>query len=167
VIDKHWRPLIAEEKQLLKKLLAVEPELPRRLGTKSAIRRPTTPTLPRTSPGANAKLHVQSPGIMTANLPGVLPQRRSTCTHKPPNNDANLTRSSSTQFGLDDVKLNGRLIDEAFTSSEVRAEIHRVLRQKWIEAGCPWRSSSRKPPPNWDSIRQMREAGIPLGEIYH
>jgi hypothetical protein len=32
MIDKHWRPLTAEEKQLLKKLLAVEPELPRRLG---------------------------------------------------------------------------------------------------------------------------------------
>jgi hypothetical protein len=41
------------------------------------------------------------------------------------------------QFGLDDVKLNDRLIDEAFTSSKARAEIHRVLRHKWIEAGRP------------------------------
>jgi hypothetical protein len=65
-----------------------------------------------------------------------------------------------TQFGLDDVKLNDRLIDEAFTSSKARAEIHRVLRQKWIEAGCPWRSSSRKPPPNWDPYKQLQDAGL-------
>jgi hypothetical protein len=41
------------------------------------------------------------------------------------------------QFGLDDVELNDQLVHEAFRDSKVRAEIHRVLRHKWIEAGRP------------------------------
>jgi hypothetical protein len=40
------------------------------------------------------------------------------------------------------------------------------LRDQWIREGCLWRGRPEKRPPNWDRIRQMREAGIPLSEIY-
>jgi hypothetical protein len=65
-----------------------------------------------------------------------------------------------TQFGLDDVELNDQLVHEAFRDSKVRAEIHRVLRQKWIEAGSPWRGLSDEKPPNWDPYKQLHGAGL-------
>jgi rubredoxin len=37
---------------------------------------------------------------------------------------------------------------------------HEEWRKKWISTGMRWRSSVRPPPPGWDPVKQLREAGL-------
>jgi hypothetical protein len=50
------------------------------------------------------------------------------------------------EFGYDDF---------AAGDADLRPARHRELRRRWIDAGRPWWSQSRPPPPGWDPARQL------------
>ena len=56
-----------------------------------------------------------------------------------------------TQFGYDDA---------AGGDVERRREVYGELRRRWVAAGFPWSSRSRRPPDGWDPIAQMEAAGL-------
>lgn len=53
-----------------------------------------------------------------------------------------------TRFGVD-------------TTEPWSPERHGELRQRWVEAGCPWWSGEQKPPQRWDPQRQLRAVEEP------
>jgi len=55
--------------------------------------------------------------------------------------------SCGTHFGYDDV---------AGGDAHARRDVHRHLRGLWLSRGCPWFSTSRPEPPEWDSTQQLQ-----------
>ncbi|TMF64503.1 MAG: hypothetical protein E6I14_03380 [Chloroflexi bacterium] len=55
--------------------------------------------------------------------------------------------SCGTHFGYEDAA-GGDVL--------ARPARYLVLREKWMAAGYPWFSPSRRPPSGWDPIRQLR-----------
>lgn len=51
--------------------------------------------------------------------------------------------SCGTEFGYDDA-----------------SKSHRELRQLWLAAGAPWRSSRVSIPEGWNAVDQIRAAGL-------
>lgn len=57
------------------------------------------------------------------------------------------------QFGYDD----GSAEDE-----NLRAQVYTEWRKRWIAEGMRWNSKGRKPPHEWDPIKQLRSIGVEL-----
>ncbi len=55
------------------------------------------------------------------------------------------------QFGYDDA---------AGGDTEARRTTYENWRQRWIDAGMPWKSRGTKPSDNWDPLEQLKAIGI-------
>ncbi len=53
-----------------------------------------------------------------------------------------------TEFGYDDA-----------------AASHEELRREWVEAGAKWFSETTSPPPDWNPVTQLLQAGYPLQPV--
>ena len=59
--------------------------------------------------------------------------------------------SCGIQFGYDDSSIDDELTKE---------EMYRIWRKKWISDGTIWFSKSRKPPKDWDPIKQLKRVDV-------
>lgn len=55
--------------------------------------------------------------------------------------------SCGIEFGFDDAE-GGELHGP-------REQVYAQWRQRWIDAGMPWFSTARQPPPGWDPHQQL------------